>query len=110
MFSVLVAGGKAVEVITWNGGNGVSVNDVVIYESTVYPGATEDVCLPQIEQGSGLVFNQDFYAGYSPERINPGDKDHRLTSIIKVTSGSSIQMKLSITNLKSGLLCASELF
>ncbi|WJG08454.1 Vi polysaccharide biosynthesis UDP-N-acetylglucosamine C-6 dehydrogenase TviB [Aliiglaciecola sp. LCG003] len=61
----------------------------VIYESTVYPGATEEVCIPLIEQHSGLVFNQDFYAGYSPERINPGDKTHRLESIVKVTSGST---------------------
>ena len=63
--------------------------DVVIFESTVYPGATEEVCVPIIEQASGLRFNQDFYAGYSPERINPGDKQHRLESILKVTSGST---------------------
>jgi UDP-N-acetyl-D-galactosamine dehydrogenase len=63
--------------------------DVVIYESTVYPGATEDVCVPVLEKHSGLVFNQDFYAGYSPERINPGDKEHRVTTIKKVTSGST---------------------
>ena len=62
---------------------------IVIYESTVYPGATEEVCLPIIEQLSGLKFNQDFYAGYSPERINPGDKEHRLPTIKKVTSGST---------------------
>ncbi|HTO58673.1 MAG TPA: Vi polysaccharide biosynthesis UDP-N-acetylglucosamine C-6 dehydrogenase TviB [Pseudomonadales bacterium] len=62
---------------------------VVIYESTVYPGATEEVCIPIIEQTSGLKFNADFFAGYSPERINPGDKTHRLTSITKVTSGST---------------------
>jgi UDP-N-acetyl-D-glucosamine/UDP-N-acetyl-D-galactosamine dehydrogenase len=63
--------------------------DVVVYESTVYPGATEEVCLPIIEQVSGLKLNVDFFAGYSPERINPGDKTHRLTSITKVTSGST---------------------
>jgi UDP-N-acetyl-D-galactosamine dehydrogenase len=63
--------------------------DVVIYESTVYPGATEEVCVPILERESGLVFNRDFFAGYSPERINPGDKQHRLTTIIKVTSGST---------------------
>lgn len=63
--------------------------DVVVYESTVYPGCTEDVCVPVLEQGSGLKFNRDFHCGYSPERINPGDKTHRLTSILKVTSGSS---------------------
>ncbi len=62
---------------------------IVIYESTVYPGATEEVCLPIIEQVSGLKFNQDFFAGYSPERINPGDKEHRLPTIKKVTSGST---------------------
>ena len=64
-------------------------NDVVIYESTVYPGATEEVCVPILERVSGLVFNQDFFAGYSPERINPGDKEHRVTNIVKVTSGST---------------------
>ena len=63
--------------------------DVVIYESTVYPGATEEVCVPLLEAGSGLTFNQDFFAGYSPERINPGDKEHRLPTILKVTSGST---------------------
>lgn len=63
--------------------------DIVIYESTVYPGATEEVCVPILERLSGLVFNQDFFAGYSPERINPGDKEHRVTSIKKVTSGST---------------------
>lgn len=67
----------------------VSKGDVVIYESTVYPGATEEVCIPLIEEVSGLKFNEDFYAGYSPERINPGDKKHRVTNIIKVTSGST---------------------
>ncbi len=64
-------------------------NDIVVYESTVYPGATEEVCIPVLEQVSGLVFNQDFYAGYSPERINPGDKEHRVTNILKVTAGST---------------------
>ncbi len=63
--------------------------DVVIYESTVYPGATEEVCVPILEQTSGLTFNRDFFAGYSPERINPGDHEHRLPSIMKVTSGST---------------------
>ena len=64
-------------------------NDVVIYESTVYPGATEEVCVPILEQMSGLVFNADFFVGYSPERINPGDKQRRLTNILKITSGST---------------------
>ena len=63
--------------------------DIVIYESTVYPGCTEEVCVPLLEQASGLQFNTDFYCGYSPERINPGDKQHRVTSILKVTSGST---------------------
>ena len=63
--------------------------DIVIYESTVYPGATEEVCVPVLEQVSGLRFNEDFYAGYSPERINPGDKEHRVSTIKKVTSGST---------------------
>lgn len=63
--------------------------DIVVYESTVYPGATEEVCVPILEQVSGLVFNRDFFAGYSPERINPGDKNHRLPTIRKVTSGST---------------------
>ena len=64
-------------------------DDIVVYESTVYPGATEEVCIPVLEKFSGLVFNQDFYAGYSPERINPGDKEHRVTNILKVTAGST---------------------
>ena len=67
----------------------ISKGDIVIYESTVYPGCTEEVCIPIIEEHSGLVFNQDFFAGYSPERINPGDKNHRVTNIMKVTSGST---------------------
>jgi UDP-N-acetyl-D-galactosamine dehydrogenase len=63
--------------------------DIVVYESTVYPGCTEEVCVPILERVSGLKFNEDFFAGYSPERINPGDKQHRVTSILKVTSGST---------------------
>ena len=63
--------------------------DIVIYESTVYPGATEEECVPVLEKYSNLIFNKDFYCGYSPERINPGDKEHRLTNIIKITSGST---------------------
>jgi len=63
--------------------------DVVVYESTVYPGATEEFCVPFLEQGSGLRFNEDFFVGYSPERINPGDKEHTVTKILKVTSGST---------------------
>ena len=67
----------------------LKAGDVVVYESTVYPGATEEDCVPVLERESGLVFNRDFFAGYSPERINPGDKQHRLTTIRKVTSGST---------------------
>lgn len=70
-------------------GKVISVNDIVVFESTVYPGATEEVCLPIIERVSGLKFNKDFFAGYSPERINPGDKVNRLTTIVKITSGST---------------------
>ncbi|MFN6969940.1 MAG: Vi polysaccharide biosynthesis UDP-N-acetylglucosamine C-6 dehydrogenase TviB [Rheinheimera sp.] len=70
-------------------GKVISAGDVVVFESTVYPGATEEDCIPVIERISGLKFNQDFYAGYSPERINPGDKEHRVTTIKKVTSGST---------------------
>lgn len=70
-------------------GNIIKQGDIVVFESTVYPGATEEVCLPIIEKLSGLKFNHDFYAGYSPERINPGDKVNRLTTIVKITSGST---------------------
>jgi UDP-N-acetyl-D-galactosamine dehydrogenase len=70
-------------------GKVLSKGDVVVYESTVYPGATEETCIPVLEQVSGLKFNQDFFAGYSPERINPGDKLHRVTNILKITSGST---------------------
>jgi UDP-N-acetyl-D-glucosamine/UDP-N-acetyl-D-galactosamine dehydrogenase len=76
---------KASEMI----GSVLSVGDVVVYESTVYPGCTEEVCVPILERVSGLVFNRDFFAGYSPERINPGDKEHRVINILKVTSGST---------------------
>ena len=70
-------------------GKVLKAGDIVIYESTVYPGATEEICVPVLEKFSGLKFNQDFYCGYSPERINPGDKEHRLPTIKKVTSGST---------------------
>ncbi|MFV5516127.1 Vi polysaccharide biosynthesis UDP-N-acetylglucosamine C-6 dehydrogenase TviB [Acinetobacter gerneri] len=66
--------------------------DIVVYESTVYPGATEEVCIPELEKYSNLVFNQDFFVGYSPERINPGDKQRRVTNILKITSGSTIEV------------------
>ncbi|MGA8279117.1 MAG: nucleotide sugar dehydrogenase [Rhodanobacteraceae bacterium] len=70
-------------------GKAIRPGGIVIYESTVYPGATEEVCVPIVERESGLAFNRDFHAGYSPERINPGDKQHRLETIVKVTSGST---------------------
>lgn len=80
--------------------------DIVIYESTVYPGATEEVCLPEIERNSKLVFNQDFFAGYSPERINPGDKEHRVTNILKVTSGSTPEVADFIDSLYQSIITA----
>lgn len=70
-------------------GSVLKTGDIVVYESTVYPGATEEVCIPELESSSGLTFNKDFFAGYSPERINPGDKEHRVTNILKVTAGST---------------------
>uniref|UniRef100_UPI00334225C5 Vi polysaccharide biosynthesis UDP-N-acetylglucosamine C-6 dehydrogenase TviB n=1 Tax=Castellaniella defragrans TaxID=75697 RepID=UPI00334225C5 len=80
--------------------------DIVIYESTVYPGATEEVCVPVLEQTSGLKFNQDFYAGYSPERINPGDKTHRVSSIRKVTSGSTPEVAELVDTLYRQIILA----
>lgn len=80
--------------------------DIVIYESTVYPGATEEVCVPVLEKVSGLKFNQDFYAGYSPERINPGDKEHRVTTIMKVTSGSTPEIADEVDALYAGIITA----
>ncbi len=87
-------------------GRVIKVDDVVIYESTVYPGATEEVCIPVIEKISGLKFNIDFYAGYSPERINPGDKQHRFTTIMKVTSGSTHEVANFVDGLYSSVVIA----
>lgn len=89
-------------------------NDIVIYESTVYPGCTEEICVPVLEKTSGLVFNQDFFCGYSPERINPGDKEHRVTTIRKVTSGSTPEIAQKVDQLyrkiiKAGTHIASSL-
>ena len=81
-------------------------DDIVIYESTVYPGATEDVCVPILEKVSGLKFNTDFYCGYSPERINPGDKERTLTTILKVTSGSTSQVADFVDDLYSSIIIA----
>lgn len=87
-------------------GRALKAGDVVIYESTVYPGATEEVCVPILERESGLVFNRDFYCGYSPERINPGDKEHRLTTIKKVTSGSTPEVADAIDALYASIITA----
>ncbi len=87
-------------------GKVVKKGDVIIYESTVYPGATEEVCLPVVEQVSDLKFNQDFYAGYSPERINPGDKEHRVTNILKVTSGSTPEIAELVDQLYKSIITA----
>jgi UDP-N-acetyl-D-glucosamine/UDP-N-acetyl-D-galactosamine dehydrogenase len=81
-------------------------NDVVIYESTVYPGCTEEICIPILERESGLKFNKDFFAGYSPERINPGDKEHRLPTIKKVTSGSNEETADFVNKLYSCIITA----
>lgn len=80
--------------------------DVVVYESTVYPGCTEEVCVPILERESGLTFNKDFFAGYSPERINPGDKEHRLPTIKKVTSGSTPEVAEFVNKLYSCIITA----
>ena len=80
--------------------------DIVIYESTVYPGATEEVCVPILEGQSGLKFNEDFYCGYSPERINPGDKEHRVTTIKKVTAGSTAEIATEVDKLYQEIITA----
>lgn len=80
--------------------------DIVIYESTVYPGATEDDCVPELERVSGLTFNKDFFAGYSPERINPGDKEHRVTNIKKVTAGSTPEVTDIVDELYNEIIIA----
>jgi UDP-N-acetyl-D-galactosamine dehydrogenase len=87
-------------------GKVLKAGDLVIYESTVYPGATEEVCVPVLEKISGLVFNKDFYCGYSPERVNPGDKQHRLSSIKKVTSGSTPEVALEVDELYAEIISA----
>ncbi len=79
-------------------------DDIVVYESTVYPGATEDECVPVLEKESGLKFNKDFYCGYSPERINPGDKTHTVTKIKKVTSGSTKEIGEEVNNLYASII------
>jgi UDP-N-acetyl-D-glucosamine/UDP-N-acetyl-D-galactosamine dehydrogenase len=84
----------------------IKKNDIVIYESTVYPGATEEICVPILEQQSGLTFNEDFYCGYSPERINPGDKKRRIADIKKVTSGSTPKIATEIDELYKEIITA----
>jgi len=87
-------------------GKVLSRGDIVIYESTVYPGATEEDCVPVIEQTSGMKYNEDFFCGYSPERINPGDKEHRLVNIKKVTSGSTPEIAGTIDKLYGSIIKA----
>ena len=87
-------------------GNVLSKDDIVVYESTVYPGATEDICIPVLEKISGLTYNTDFYAGYSPERINPGDKKHTVTKILKVTSGSTPEIAEKVDALYKKVITA----
>ena len=87
-------------------GKVLSKYDIVIYESTVYPGATEEVCVPILEKHSGLTFNKNFYCGYSPERINPGDKEHRVTTIKKVTSGSTLEIADKVDALYRSIITA----
>ena len=87
-------------------GSVLKKGDIVIYESTVYPGATEEICVPILEKKSGLIFNKDFYCGYSPERINPGDKKHRLADIKKVTAGSTPEIATEIDELYKTIIIA----
>jgi len=81
-------------------------DDIVIYESTVYPGVTEEVCVPQLEDSSGMTFNKDFFCGYSPERINPGDKEHTVANILKITSGSNPQIATIVDDLYKTIIIA----
>lgn len=87
-------------------GKVLQINNIVIYESTVYPGVTEEICVPILEKISGLSFNQDFFAGYSPERINPGDKLHSIENIVKVTSGSTPEIAKKVNALYSSVIAA----
>ena len=87
-------------------GSVLSENNIVIYESTVYPGVTEDICVSELEKSSGMKFNQDFYCGYSPERINPGDKEHTVTKILKVTAGSTPKIAKEVNDLYKQVITA----
>lgn len=99
VFTPLIKASEAVGKILKKG-------DIVIYESTVYPGATEEICIPVIEKTSNMVFNKDFFAGYSPERINPGDKKHTVEKILKVTSGSTLEIGLKVDELYKSVITA----
>jgi len=87
-------------------GTVLNQNDIVIYESTVYPGVTEDICVPELEKSSGMTFNKDFYCGYSPERINPGDKEHTVKKILKVTAGSTPEIAKYVDDLYKQVITA----
>jgi UDP-N-acetyl-D-galactosamine dehydrogenase len=87
-------------------GSVICKDDIIIYESTVFPGATEEECIPVVERVSGLKFNRDFFAGYSPERINPGDKEHRVTNILKITSGSTPEIATEVDELYRSIISA----
>lgn len=89
-----------------NVGKILKKDDIVIYESTVYPGVTEEICVPELEKASGLKFNVDFFCGYSPERINPGDKEHTVTKILKITSGSTPEIAIKVDNLYKSIITA----
>jgi len=99
VFTPLIKASEAV-------GKVMSKGDIVIYESTVYPGATEEICVPILEQESGMAYNEDFFAGYSPERINPGDKKHTVTKILKVTSGSTPEIGKVVDDLYKSIITA----
>ena len=98
-FNPLISASKLV-------GKHISKGDIVVFESTVYPGATEEVCVPKVEEASDLKYNEDFFVGYSPERINPGDKTHRVNTILKVTSGSNDWVAELIDNFYSSIIDA----
>lgn len=87
-------------------GKVISKGDIVVYESTVYPGVTEDECIPVVEKVSGLKYNDDFFAGYSPERINPGDKEHTVEKILKVTSGSTPEIGKIVDEVYASVITA----
>jgi len=97
---------KYLKIASQTVGKKIKKDDIVIYESTVYPGATEEYCVPILEKNSGLILNEDFYCGYSPERVNPGDKKYTLEKIIKVTSGSTPYIATKIDNLYKEIITA----